>query len=199
MTPPSSTRIGTTNPKAWMLSAICRICFFEWVLALRALGLSALSEIHFNINISLYLGTPEASAHALAGVGYRSNCQGDSGSDHIKQIASRSAFARLPSGYQLRRQLAVPGIAEVTSPASITCRPDWQWVHRRASPLVRPRPRKLLIAQNENNVKQNVNTFRAPVENKRNCNVLAQGTCSGAVGVGRQARSQESAESGKAA
>src|SRR5215468_1215507 len=37
---PSSIRIGTTKPKAVILSAIWRICFFEWVLALRALGRS---------------------------------------------------------------------------------------------------------------------------------------------------------------
>src|SRR5438874_13039713 len=40
MTPSSSITIGTTNPKAAMLSAICRICLREWVRALRTLGVS---------------------------------------------------------------------------------------------------------------------------------------------------------------
>ena len=34
------------NPVAVMLSAIWRICFFEWVLELRALGVSASTAIH---------------------------------------------------------------------------------------------------------------------------------------------------------
>ena len=37
-----------------------------------------------------------------------------------------SAGARCPSDCQPFWQLAVPGVAEVTSPAGITCRPDWQ-------------------------------------------------------------------------
>jgi hypothetical protein len=38
---------GESNPNPAMLSAIWRICFFESVLALRALGVSASTAIHF--------------------------------------------------------------------------------------------------------------------------------------------------------
>jgi hypothetical protein len=46
MMPSSSIRTGTRKPNAAILSAIWRICFFECVLALRALGLSASTAIH---------------------------------------------------------------------------------------------------------------------------------------------------------
>jgi hypothetical protein len=54
---PWSIRIGTRKPKAVVLSAIWRICFFEWVRALRALGLIASTAIHCIVTIGFSLSS----------------------------------------------------------------------------------------------------------------------------------------------
>src|SRR2546430_2831788 len=123
--PRSSIRIGTRNPNAAMLSAIWRICFFECVLALRALGLSASTESHFIMTVS-----PSSDAKAK-----RARCDGRRLQTKLskelrlgsypRRSHRASAGARCPSDCQPFWQLAVPGVAEVTSPAGITCRPDW--------------------------------------------------------------------------
>src|SRR5437868_13941088 len=53
MTPLSSIAIGTTNPKAAMLSAICRICLRECVRALRPFGVSLSTAIQEISNMVL--------------------------------------------------------------------------------------------------------------------------------------------------
>ena len=69
--------------------------------------------------------TPRPSARASTCVGYGSNCSGSSGSDHIRadRIASLLARTAHPD-CQPFWQFAVPGSAEVTSPAGIARRPD---------------------------------------------------------------------------
>jgi hypothetical protein len=58
-------RSGTRNPKAVMLSAIWRICFFECILALRALGVSASTAIHSSVGgMSLSFDTEAKRARA---------------------------------------------------------------------------------------------------------------------------------------
>src|SRR6266581_3261054 len=122
--PPSSIRIGTRNPNAAMLSAIWRICFFECVLALRALGLSASAEIHFIMTMSpCYDAKAQRVRCDLRRL--QTKLLRSSGSDLIQadRIAHLQALA-CRSDCQPFWQLAVPGIAGVTSPAGITCRPD---------------------------------------------------------------------------
>src|SRR5436190_4464249 len=124
--PRSSIRIGTRNPNAAMLSAIWRICFFECVLALRALGLSASTEIHFIMTMSpCYDAKAQRVRCDLRRL--QTKLLRSSGSDliHADRIAHLQALA-CPSDCQPFWQLAVPGIAGVTSPAGITCRPDRQ-------------------------------------------------------------------------
>ena len=83
MTPPSSIRIGTRNPNAAMLSAIWRICFFECVLALRALGLSASTAIHSIVAMSLSFDAEAKRARFDLRLFTDQIVLGNSGSDHI--------------------------------------------------------------------------------------------------------------------
>lgn len=92
--------------------------------------------------------TPRPSARASTCVGYSSNCSGSSGSDHIRadRIASLLARTAHPD-CQPFWQFAVPGSAEVTSPAGIARRPDGT-TPLRASPRIRHLP-NFVLAQRE--------------------------------------------------
>src|SRR5450759_319323 len=82
--PSSSIRIGTTNPNAAMLSAIWRICFFECVRALRALGLSALMG---KLGMRLSCDAEAKRARASTCVGFRSKVLRELRLESYPQIA----------------------------------------------------------------------------------------------------------------
>src|SRR5258707_9308745 len=133
MTPSSSITIGTTNPKAAMLSAICRICLREWVRVLRTLGVSLSIAIQ---KISIMRRSYDAEAKRTGFDLRRVKVQivsRSSGSDHIH--ADRIAFLlartarltvshvgslRAPASPRLPLRRASPaGLAKYDAPSSI--------------------------------------------------------------------------------
>src|SRR5438132_2097884 len=124
MTPSSSVRIGTTNPNAAMLSAICRICLREWVRTLRPLGVSLSIAVQKISIMSLsYDAEAKRTGFDLRRLQFKLFEKLRLGS-YPRRSHRASAGAHRPSDYQPFWQFAVPGIAEVTSPAGIARRPD---------------------------------------------------------------------------
>src|SRR6266511_2544777 len=81
MVPSSSMRMGTRNPKALMLCAICSSCFFGCVLAFRAFGLSVAIAIICMVAMSRLLSA-EAKRMRIGRRLFQTKLFRVSGSDH---------------------------------------------------------------------------------------------------------------------